>query len=116
MRARIKGGVENVSRSVLMHHGVFVHIHAARDSSQVKKSNKNKSKIKIKKDSVLSASSECRLFHASILVATGAFEEVPCRKYLYFLIFFYLIECCVSATVRFLRLNTVQWVGRFTEA
>src|SRR6478735_6616514 len=25
-------------------------------------------------------------------------------------------ECCVSATVRFLRLNTVQWCGRFPEA
>jgi hypothetical protein len=25
-------------------------------------------------------------------------------------------ECCVSATVRFLRSNTVRWVGRFPEA
>jgi hypothetical protein len=25
-------------------------------------------------------------------------------------------ECCVSATVRFLRSNTVRWGGRFSEA
>jgi carbonic anhydrase len=50
MRARIKGGVENVSRSVVMHHDSCSAIHAAREkASQIKKNDKNKSKIKIKR-------------------------------------------------------------------
>ena len=36
MRARIKGGVENVSRSVVMHHDSSFAIHAARDTANYK--------------------------------------------------------------------------------